>query len=588
MNRRIVSIIVLALSLSLFGAILHFIGQNERLEHYYVSDDEWSEIISTRVRSEDMNTDFLRFNHENLFRTNDDVLFYSMIDDDVHAYNPKVQISGGLKIAVKGEHLSAEMVEQNQQLDLMIYNNDVYQVFKLTTTNLPLLSIDYETGEAPLSRQDVEFSLKLYDNRSNVVNRVIQSDGESHRRGASSFYTDKPSLSLKLTSESLGNNTRSNPMSLLGMRESSHWVLKSMYYDYERFRDYFAAKLWSTGSAESNSFDIDNSIDFKYVEVIENGEYSGLYILGYKFDESMIASEDESDHPDIIFKANNADNIYNFVTDKTSTLAAYELITDDVDNKTAYAVLKDYIKSLYGLDKDKLDYYSDVNNAIDFNIFVNLSQNIDIPRGLDGMVKNTYITFKWDNDHYRAILTPWDFDMALGTNCLTGYPYDFTDDMNVLLYTDYVAAMRRIGDIEIYKTLAYRYETLRKSVLSPSSINSLLDDIEKKVFNSGAFVRESERWPNTNLEDPSIKLSDFRDFISRRLAYLDRYYSIYDSDLQEQSDLYSIPNYVQVYLSTGVLLSPDDPEYYEAAKPETEEGIEEDIEEYTEEEYLYY
>ena len=204
------------------------------------------------------------------------------------------------------------------------------------------------------------------------------------------------------------------------------------------------------------------------------------------------------------------------------------------------------------------------------------------------MVKNTYITFKWDNDHYRAILTPWDFDMALGTNCLTGYPYDLADDMNVLLNTDYVAAMRRIGDIEIYKTLAYRYEALRKSVLSPSSINSLLDNIENKVFNSGAFARESERWPNTNLEDPSIKLSDFRDFISRRLAYLDSYYNVYDSGLQEQSDLYSIPNYVQVYLSTGVLLSPDDPEYFEVAKPETEEGIEEDIEENTEEEYLYY
>jgi hypothetical protein len=79
-------------------------------------------------------------------------------------------------------------------------------------------------------------------------------------------------------------------------------------------------------------------------------------------------------------------------------------------------------------------------------------------------------------------------------------------------------------------------------------------------------------------------MGTFKNYIFARLSYLDSYYRLWNYTAQESSDLYSIPNYVQVYLSTGVLLSPDDPEYYEAAKPETEE----DIEEYTEEEYLYY
>ena len=565
MNRRIVSIIVLALSLSLFGAILHFIGQNERLEHYYVSDDEWSEIISTRVRSEDMNTDFLRFNHENLFRTNDDVLFYSMIDDDVHAYNPKVQISGGLKIAVKGEHLSAEMVEQNQQLDLMIYNDEIFQIFKLTTTNLPLLSINYD-GDAPTTRDDVEFSMKLYDNRKGALDRIVESDGKSHLRGSSSFSSLKSSYALKLTKESPGNSTRSNPMPLLGMRETNHWILKSMNYDFEKFRDYFAAKLWNDGLSTSNSFGIDNGFGFEFVELIENGTYSGLYLLGYRIDESVIASEDEEvdeNHPDIMFKTKTDDNIYDFVTDQTDYLDSFELITDSVDRKTAYSTLKEYVKSLYGLDKEKLEYYTDYQNAMDFNIFINFTQNIDISRDAEGMYKNVYITFKWDKDHYRAVLMPWDFDMALGSNCLYGLQYNLEDDRNVILHTDYVAAMRRMGDNEVYRALANRYSELRQGTLSGNHIFSVVEDIENKVYNSGAHRRDTDRWPTNNHSDSDLKMDTFSDFIKRRIAYLDSYYDPYALSRQEES------------LSTGNLLSPNDPEYYEAKQPE--EDYEENV-----------
>ena len=582
MNRRIVSIIVLILSLSLFGFLLYSTRFNDRLDKFYISEDEWDKI--TESRDEDITLDIspLKINYEKPFVSDENVLYYSMIDGDANRLNPTIQIGSGLKFAIKGEKLSDSGIEQNYQQDVIVYDNKFYKTFKFITTNLPIMSIDYDSG-APADRLDVDFEMQLYDNRKGVFERIASSDGSMHRRGNSSFRRDKGSYSLKLTQQSIGDNKRSNRKSLLGMRESNNWMLNNIVYDYEHVRDYFATKLWSEFSANNNSFGFTNSAEWKYVELIEDGKYSGLYLLGHKPDSEMIGFDETAEHPDIMFKASEWDDFYKFVTDQTDYLQNYELVTDKVDRSLAYSVLKDYLKSLYGSDLGKLNYYSDFNNAIDFNLFVNITQNGDIPRWVEGMFKNTFIILKWDNDHYRAVLTPWDFDMALGTDGLFGTEYNMEVDSNIILPTDYVAARRRAEDIEIYRSLSSRYASLRQSYLSDKHVEDIINEIEMLVFGSGAQVRDEARWPNLHHSDASLKLSRFRDYIKSRLSYLDSYYSQLDTALMAAEDIYQIPNYVTVYLSTGVLLSPNDPEYLEAIPEEIKE--ESDV---TKDEDFYY
>ena len=582
MNRRIVSIIVLILSLSLFGFLLYSTSFNDRLDKFYISEDEWNKI--TESRDEDITLDIspLKINYEKPFVSDGNVLYYSMIDGDANRLNPTIQIGSGLNIAIKGEKLSDSSIEQNYQQDVIIYDSKFYKTFKLVTTNLPIMSINYDS-EAPKDRLNVDFKMQLYDNRKGVLERITSSDGESHKRGNSSYRIDKASYSVKLTQQSVGDNKRTNRKSLLGMRESNNWILHNIAYDYEHVRDYFATKLWSESSAYNNSFDFNNSAEWKYIELIEDGKYSGLYLLGHKPDSEMIGFDETAEHPDIMFKASEWDEFYKFVTDQIDYLQNYELVTDKVDRNLAYGVLKDYLKSLYSSDLSKLDYYSDFNNAIDFNLFVNITQNIDIPRWTQGMVKNTYITFKWDNDHYRAVLTPWDYDMALGTDSLFGTEYDMSVDDNVILPTDYVATRRRAGDEEIYRSLSSRFIVLRQSYLSDQHVEDIINEIEMLVYGSGAQVRDEARWPSLHHSDASLRLSRFKDYIKGRLSYLDSYYSQLDTTQMATEDIYQIPNYVTVYLSTGILLSPEDPEYLEAKPEEIED--ESDV---IEDEVFYY
>ena len=106
---------------------------------------------------------------------------------------------------------------------------------------------------------------------------------------------------------------------------------------------------------------------------------------------------------------------------------------------------------------------------------------------------------------------------------------------------------------------------MRNSVLSEKGIDSVIDDMERQIYDSGAFLRNQARWPESNHLDSSEKLNRFREFAHARVAYLNT--SLF-SEENALSLPYAIPNFITVYLETGEVLSPDDPEYLEKSPEE--------------------
>lgn len=580
MNRRIVGVLVAVLTLGLFLVVLHFGGLAKSLESYYVSEDEWADIINSREEDTEFSFSHLKFNGYSL-NIADDRAYYS-ITENARDLNPVVSLSGGYDFAIKGEQISLQNIENNIHQEIMIYNKKSYRKLELVSTTLPIVNIDFDTndGSAPSTRENEPFRMTVFDNRAKTINRVTTTDGQAHRRGNVSFGADKPNITMKLTQESVGENTRSNPQRLLGMPESDSWILSGMYYDYEKVRDAFAAIMWQ--KINQNSFDVSNSFDFRYVEVIMNGNYSGLYLLGSKPSPVAITSKTPDDsHPDIMYKIEDMDDIGSFVTNQTESLMNYKQETKTNDN-LARETLRNYWSAILGDDISAIESVTDMKNAVDFHLFVNFSQNADIPRaGISGY-KNAYISFKWDGEKYRAIFTPWDFDIALGSNSLWNNYYDIKPEDNYILQLDSIAALRRNGSNEGDKLVRERYWKLRQGVLSESKIDEIIDKLQLDIYNSGAFRRNQERWENSNHNDPNVRLDDFRTHIHQRLAYLDSYYS---SDEYLNEPYQEIPNYITEYLNTGTLLSPDDPNY------ETkQEDIVEEVELYEEnpEEFLFW
>jgi len=558
-NRRFLAGIICILSLLLVWSLFQNYGTSIRLNDLSVSETDFNNIISSRKLDEEFDISSLRINGDHPFRAQNSI-YYSIIEGDNQGLNPKISIDNSKKLAITGEGISAESIEHGESIPLIIYNDSSYIQLTLITTTLPMISFNFEGGQMPVDRDDNSFTMEVYDNRQKAFRRKIVSDGTAHKRGGSSYTVNKSSLSLSLTNESIGENTRDNPISLLGMAENSNYVLSGMYFDYEKVRDVFNSTLWSRASNKSNSFELDLSYDWRYVEVIANNEYQGLYILGRKPDEALFeVNTEDTEHPDILFKAAEGADFGPFIIGKDNTFPNYEL-QSDTDIQFSYNVLRDYIRVMFGDNTEEMMQWSDYDNAIDYWIFANLTQNDDIPR-YQGMVKNTYICFKWDGSHYKAVYIPWDHDFSFGTRSpYANSLYAQTYDQNVFLNQDLVDGLTRNGDNSTRTTIQNRYWKLRGSCWSDDKINGLIDSLESQIFDSGALSRDANRWPDSHYIDAEVKLSRFREFVINRAHYLETDMFNEEKTLNPR---YTIPNYIKVFLDSGIILSPDDPEYIE-------------------------
>ena len=52
----------------------------------------------------------------------------------------------------------------------------------------------------------------------------------------------------------------------------------------------------------------------------------------------------------------------------------------------------------------------------------------------------------------------------------------------------------------------------------------MLRDFERNIFDSGAYLRDMDRWPDGSYGNPDLKLSVFTEYVLARLHAMDEYY----------------------------------------------------------------
>jgi hypothetical protein len=71
------------------------------------------------------------------------------------------------------------------------------------------------------------------------------------------------------------------------------------------------------------------------------------------------------------------------------------------------------------------------------------------------------------------------------------------------------------------------------------NLNSMLDEYEKDIYGSGAYLREMERWPDGSYWKPETGLDTFREYVAERLEKLDEYYDRVEK-LLDSNNIYII------------------------------------------------
>ena len=411
----------------------------------------------------------------------------------------------------------AKMIECGNSLMVYMIGETDYAVAEVMMTYLPVISI-YIDDMHDLSGSLQGASFSLHDSAATNQNmRYAESRAEVKIRGGSSASLSKKSMRLDLKDE----NGENRDMSFFGMRKDDDWILTAMFSDESKVRDMTGWQLWR----EMNSYypDVKGSCapETKYVEVILNGKYQGLYMFMEKFDAKTMELEDG----DVLFKATSWD-----VPDsaglkrqsaRSPSYRAFEKKWPDITEKIdgTWDVISEYIRVAYEEDGTgfaaEIENVASVENQVDYWIFNNVTM------AGDNTFKNAYYAVK-DGLVYTL---PWDLDISFGLNWsgdpATNYLYRET---NCITRTyDFQAGRRSIKYLDSAKNyLKERWTELKEAgVVTAEHIIENAEAHWNLIHASGAIAREQERWPNVSYVDDD--LAYFKDIVTQRLEWLDDY-----------------------------------------------------------------
>ena len=300
------------------------------------------------------------------------------------------------------------------------------------------------------------------------------------------------------------------PTPLLGMPPESDWVLYAPYMDKTMMRNYLAYTLTREMGRWASRV--------RYVELILNNEYQGIYLLTEKIkrDSSRVNISKllPTDNTGIeltggyIFSldkepngwlssyptpgaTNQARRQFSYVYPKAVDITTQQknFIKQTVDDFESTLAGPNFQDPSFGVRK-----HADLNSFIDFLIMNELSRNIDGYRLSSYFHKNKNV-----GDGRIKAGPAWDFDLAFKNadycegSLISGWAYKFNSvcpgDGSGLIpfWWD-----RLMLDTSFVSSLRCRWLDLRKTTLSDQRINNLIDSAD--VVTTEARTRHFAKW----------------------------------------------------------------------------------------------
>ena len=219
MNKKWLLAIILVLTIGAVGIII-FSQIKNNYNSYVISESKWNKIINDREESTSISINNIRFNNNSLLIDEENSTIYYSIVDANNKYNPKVDYKSedNIKIAINKE-INEDLINQENEIKLIIYNDKEYRTYSLVATNYPLLNVNLnEQMEQNKTRKKVD--LYIFDNNNDAYQRGVKSDARLEIKEENSEY------SFSLTKQSPGRNKRENNISIFGMPKQDDYTLK--------------------------------------------------------------------------------------------------------------------------------------------------------------------------------------------------------------------------------------------------------------------------------------------------------------------------------------------------------------------------
>lgn len=323
------------------------------------------------------------------------------------------------------------------------------------------------------------------------------------RRGESSQGFKKKSYSLELQKEDGSNNN----VSILGLPIENDFVLYGPYSDKTLIKNVLSYELFRrTGRWAPRT---------RYVEVILNGDYHGVYVLTEKLKRDKNRVDiDKLTEKDI--SPVDISGGYILRRDKTAKSDIDEWWTSPVGQPYHETMWYEYYDPKYkDLTTDQADYIKDwmeefdnVMSGEDFNTsgigykkyiktksFIDMMFLNEISKGIDNYLFSTYFYKENDTDGGQLVAgPPWDYNLGYGNlnygddwGATEYYGWCYTQGSRVYWY-------KRLMEDEGYRNKVYcRWTMFRESIYSDENIEAIIDSCVNIL--GPAVDRNYEKYP---------------------------------------------------------------------------------------------
>lgn len=413
-------------------------------------------------------------------------------------------------------------VNFDKEVEILVYSDREYYEGTIRFTNLPVLSIYTYDGDI-----DEKYRMHFYSNSyiidpyfdADKSEYYIESEAEHFKRGSTAYRFPKASYKFSLKKINKDKERVNRSKRLLGMRDDDDWVLDAAYTDPSRIRNKLASDLWNV-ITESTSSQHQYYLNSEYIELYIDSSFQGLYVLKEPADWKTAKLSANDFLVKAIEKTMVTQGQVNTAYENMKVWNGYELEYPDTDNYEFYweklMSLFDEINNGDNNSLEKLSDHFDIENMIDYYIFLNLTS------ANDNSWKN--ILFNYDSFEESISIIPWDIDLSFGLhyNDLT----DFLSEKRMNEYHDIhtfypFSVMESIDNTKTKELIQKRWEELRDTSLSNENIQKLIDR-QLDVLSAGDILsKESSRWAQL---DYANEIEELYQWIIKRIQFLDQYF----------------------------------------------------------------
>ncbi|MGJ8667054.1 MAG: CotH kinase family protein [Patiriisocius sp.] len=418
----------------------------------------------------------------------------------------KINIDNQLFTLKKAQKISEEKTA-------ILTNNDVE--YTLYPTSLPLIQIN--TTEAIVDEPKKMGSFKYADKDTTFIANI----GVELRGNLAQTY---PKKSYDMEFRETATSEESVDVHFGNMRNDDDWILIGLYNQPLKFRSYITTKLWldiySPAYAEEEP-KAKSGADVEYVEVFENNQYKGLYLLGEQVDRKQLKLKSFKDNVvrGELFSSKSYEDGTKFLAappfkNHIPRWSGFDMEYPYENYEAHFDNLHDFVS--FVATADDASFTSEISNKIDIANAVEYFLYVNILRATDNLGKNYFFAKYEQGTPYFFV--PWDTDGTLGT-VMDGRRSDITYD---ILKNNLFERLLKTNASDFKGKVKARWEELRNNQYSEKELMNRMEDVYNKFTKSHIYEREQKLWGNLGGQE------DFdytKQWLENRLIFLDKNFS---------------------------------------------------------------